>query len=248
MNETSRALLLIADISGFTEFMRLHALATSHARHIIVRLLRALIQSSGPPFRVAELEGDAVFYYAVGLDENAEAPFEQAKKQILRLFWVFKREIQALQQLPCCVCDACTTVGKLRLKQVVHFGDVSIEPIQGFEKLFGFDVIIVHRMLKNRLSSNEYLMITRSAYAAFVDFFALDPESYSEEFEGVGSIDTVVFQEESLASAFLHIKDEPRSPSISKIFAWKLRMHGCTILELVGLRKKQHSRSVLSGP
>ncbi len=209
MNETSRALLLIADISGFTEFMRLHALATSHARHIIARLLRALIQASGPPLRVAELEGDAVFFYAVGLDENAEASFEQPKKQILRLFWVFKREIQALQQVPACVCEACTTVGNLRLKQVVHFGEVSIEPIQGFEKLFGFDVIIVHRMLKNRLSSKEYLMITRPAYAAFIDFFALDPEPHSEELEGVGSIDTVVFQEESLAFAFAHVRDEP---------------------------------------
>ena len=38
MDEISPAVLLIADISGFTRFMRLHALTTSHARQIIVRL------------------------------------------------------------------------------------------------------------------------------------------------------------------------------------------------------------------
>ena len=218
MNETSRALLLIADISGFTEFMRLHALATSHARQIIVRLLRAMVQVSGPPLRLAELEGDAVFFYAVGLDDNRPASIEQVKMQILRLFRAFKQEIQAMQQCPECVCDACTTIGNLRLKQVVHFGEVSIEPIQGFEKLFGFDVIVVHRMLKNHLSSKEYLMITRPACATFTDFFALDPEPYSEELEGVGVIDSVVFQEESLASAYSQVKEEPTPQSIWKIF------------------------------
>ncbi len=88
---------------------------------------------------------------------------------------------------------------------------MSIEPIQGFEKLFGFDVIVVHRMLKNRLSLKGYSMITRPAYATFTDFFALDPEPYSEQLEGVGLIDSVVFQEESLASAHAHVKEEPRS-------------------------------------
>ncbi|NIO06511.1 MAG: DUF2652 domain-containing protein, partial [Deltaproteobacteria bacterium] len=72
MNDSSRTLLLIADISGFTEFMRLHAMATRHARQIVVRLLRAMIEATGPPLRVAELEGDAVFFYAVGIEENTQ--------------------------------------------------------------------------------------------------------------------------------------------------------------------------------
>jgi len=38
MDESSQAVLLIAYISGFTKFMRLHALTTSHARQIMVRL------------------------------------------------------------------------------------------------------------------------------------------------------------------------------------------------------------------
>ena len=48
---------------------------------------------------------------------------------------------EALQQVKACVCEACTNVGQLRLKQVVHYGEVAVEKIDRFEKLFGLDVI-----------------------------------------------------------------------------------------------------------
>jgi hypothetical protein len=57
MSDTTRAVLLLADISGFTKFLKLHTLSTSHARQIIVRLLDALVKVSEPPLKVAELEG-----------------------------------------------------------------------------------------------------------------------------------------------------------------------------------------------
>jgi hypothetical protein len=39
MSDTSKAILLVADISGFANFMKLHALSTNHAKQIVVRLL-----------------------------------------------------------------------------------------------------------------------------------------------------------------------------------------------------------------
>ena len=124
MDESSQAMLLIADISGFTRFMRLHALTTSHAHQIIVRLLKALGDASGPPLKIAELEGDAVFFYALGTEDDLPKDTAAVKEQILRFFRVFKQEIEALQQVTACVCEACTNVGQLRLKQVVHYGEV----------------------------------------------------------------------------------------------------------------------------
>ena len=141
MDESSQAMLLIADISGFTRFMRLHALTTSHAHQIIVRLLKALVDASGPPLKIAELEGDAVFFYALGTEDDLPQDTAAVKEQILRFFRVFKQEIEALQQVTACVCEACTNVGQLRLKQVVHYGEVAVEKIDRFEKLFGLDVI-----------------------------------------------------------------------------------------------------------
>ena len=239
MDETSPALLLIADISGFTKFMRLHALTTSHARQIIVRLLKALVEASGPPLKVAELEGDAVFFYALTTEEELPQAAEAVKAQILRFFQAFKKEIDALQQVTACVCEACTSVGQLRLKQVVHRGEVAVEQIDRFEKLFGLDVIVVHRMLKNTVPSNEYLMMTDPAYAACADFYSLEPERRTEDFDGVGEVDTLVFYETSLASALADMDEAPPQPPLTQNIGWKLKMHGRTLLELVGLRKKE---------
>ncbi len=239
MDETSPALLLIADISGFTRFMRLHALTTSHARQIIVRLLKALVDASQPPLKVAELEGDAVFFFALTTEYELPQAADAVKEQIVRFFQTFKREIEALQQVTACVCEACTNVGQLRLKQVVHRGEVAVEQIDRFEKLFGLDVIIVHRMLKNTVPSNEYLMMTEPVYTACTGFFDQEPERRTEAFEGVGEVETLVFYEPALAAAFEQMPAAPPAPLLRKNIGWKLKMHGRTILELVGLRKKE---------
>jgi len=244
MEETSRALLLIADISGFTRFMRLHALTTSHARQIIVRLLKTLVDTARPPLQVAELEGDAVFFYALTTEEQLPQAAAEVKVQILRFFQAFKREIAALGQVTACVCEACTNVGQLQLKQVIHCGEVAVEQIDRFEKLFGLDVILVHRMLKNTVPSREYLMMTNPAYAACADFYTLEPERRTEDFEGVGAVETLVFYDTSLAGVLNQVPPDEPPPSLPENIGWKLKMHGRTLLELLGLRKREAAPSV----
>ena len=248
MDETSPAVLLIADISGFTRFMRLHALTTSHARQIIVRLLKALVDAAQPPLKVAELEGDAVFFFALSTEEALPQAAGAVKEQIMRFFQVFDREIEALKQVTACVCEACTSVGELRLKQVVHRGEVAVEQIDRFEKLFGIDVILVHRMLKNTVPSNEYLMMTEPAYTACTGFYDQEPERRTEAFEGVGEVETLVFYKTALAAALESLPAVPPPPPLRKNIGWKLKMHGRTILELLGLRKKKAASEVLGTP
>lgn len=105
MAQTSAAILLVADISGFTNFLRLHTRSTGHAREVIVRLLNALVQAARPPLTVAELEGDAVFFYALAAQNDEARVAEAVKAQIPRLFRAFKREAEAMQKVPICVCD-----------------------------------------------------------------------------------------------------------------------------------------------
>jgi Protein of unknown function (DUF2652) len=78
----TRALLLVADISGFTNFMKLHAVSTSHAQQIIVRLLKAIMNVAQPPLKVAEIEGDAVFFYAPWGEESLSRTASLVKAQI----------------------------------------------------------------------------------------------------------------------------------------------------------------------
>ncbi len=62
MSKETRAILMVADISGFTKFMKFHIISISHAKQVIVRLLKAIIKASKSPLKIAELEGDAVFF------------------------------------------------------------------------------------------------------------------------------------------------------------------------------------------
>ena len=67
-------------------------------------------------------------------------------------------------------------------------------------------------------------------------FYNLEPERRTEEFEGV--VETLVFYDTSLASVLKHVPANP-PPTLRKNIGWKLKMHGRTMLELVGLRKKE---------
>lgn len=210
MANTSQTILLVADISGFTQFMRMHALSTSHARMIIVHLLNSIVQSTRLPLLVAELEGDAVFLYATAEDGDLERVAEQVKEQIPRMFRAFQRERDELLKRPHCDCDACGSVANLRLKQVVHTGEVAFERIDRFDKLFGLDVIVVHRMLKNSVPAREYLMLSDTAYDKFGGFYDQEPERRTEEFEGLGPVETVVFYEPHLHEVLARFVDEER--------------------------------------
>ncbi len=44
---TTQGILLMSDISGYSEFVRRHTRSAGHARQITVRLLKAIVSASG---------------------------------------------------------------------------------------------------------------------------------------------------------------------------------------------------------
>ena len=50
---TTQGILLVSDISGYTDFVRQHTRSASHARQITVRLLKAMVSAASPPLSVA---------------------------------------------------------------------------------------------------------------------------------------------------------------------------------------------------
>lgn len=55
-----RAVLLIADIGGYTEYMRSHRMSLAHAEVNTARLLEKVIDAARD-FDLIEIEGDAAF-------------------------------------------------------------------------------------------------------------------------------------------------------------------------------------------
>jgi len=245
MSKQTHAVLLVADISGFTKFMKMHEISLNHAKQIVVRLLKSIIRAAKPPLKVAELEGDAVFFYAPCSETDLKKTAKQVKMQIIDLFNSFKKELNTLQKMDVCNCPACITAGDLRLKQVVHTGEAELEVINKNEKLFGVDVIVVHRMLKNSVPSNEYIMMTSTAYENFEDFFGIEPKKFTENFDGIGEMDTHVFFADDLSD----IPQIPVSGNVKPTFRerakWKLKLIPPTLLTMLGINTiKRNFRNI----
>ncbi len=233
---TTGGILLLADISGFTKFVRDHARSASHARQVTARLLRAIISASGPPLEVAELEGDAVFFFSLGAEDELLEVSKQVELQIPRFFRAFANEIKVLSSKPRCHCRACESIGELRLKVVVHAGEVALERIDRFEKLFGIDVIVVHRMLKNSVDAREYVMISEPAFSTFGGFFGLEPERRIEKLDGVGELGVMVFSRAQLAALQDELDKEEGpvpDPALLKVLRSKLGVQIHTLVDFV---------------
>jgi len=157
------ALLLIADIAGYTQFMKLHYFSLVHAQEIVGRLLEAVIDAAGPTLRLAKLEGDAAFFY---LPAQSGRPFDPdlVASHAAAIYRAFHSRASDLRANTLCLCDGCQQAGNLKIKLVGHIGDVAMQKVKQMTELAGVDVIVVHRMLKNDVPVAEYLLMTQPVY------------------------------------------------------------------------------------
>lgn len=181
------ALLLIADISGYTRFMKVHRVNLAHAQDIVARLLEAVIDGAGRRLRLSKLEGDAALFYAL-LPQGEKLDFGDLDRQLTRIRRAFtdRREQMRIDRI--CTCDGCTQVGDLRLKFVVHAGEIGFQRIRGFTEIAGIDVILVHRMLKNSVPIGEYVLMTGSVLDHAGEAIRAEAQEIEEDLEGIGVI------------------------------------------------------------
>jgi hypothetical protein len=78
------------------------------------------------------------------------------------MYTKFHQHLQLYDHRRICNCGACRSAIDLTLKVVTHFGEVASYSVREHKKLFGKDVIMIHRLLKNNLGQDEYVLITDS--------------------------------------------------------------------------------------
>jgi uncharacterized protein YndB with AHSA1/START domain len=159
IGQTETACFVIADISGYTGYLA--DVELDHAQDIIADLIDTVVRALRPPFRLAKLEGDAAFVYAVAgkidgslLQDNVEATY-----------FAFRKRLRNIKQSSICECNACRQMPKLDLKFVAHHGEVAKQKMAGRDELVGRDVILVHRLLKNAVDEK----LGGRAYALYSD-------------------------------------------------------------------------------
>jgi hypothetical protein len=175
-----RSLLMIADIGGYTKFMKLHRISLAHAEVITRRLLETLVEYS--PLPLIEIEGDAAFFCAPLAQVDATA-----MALSLAMHQGFHSQMARMIALQMCNCDACLQSRNLKVKFVGHVGEVAKQTISGREKVIGVDVIAVHRMLKNAVPAPEYLLMTESLVEHCGADVREGASTIQQELEGLGS-------------------------------------------------------------
>ena len=153
---TQNAILFIPDISGFTEFV--HHTDINHSRHIISELLELLIDSNTMGLELAEIEGDALFLYK--LEEKVDV--KTIEQQIERMYLAFHEHIKRYEYQRICHCGACSSAYNLKIKFVVHYGEIEFIRVKDSKKPYGSHVIQVHRLLKNNVPLDEYAIFTEN--------------------------------------------------------------------------------------
>jgi hypothetical protein len=229
-----RALLVIADIGGYTKFMRVHRINLAHAQYIVAQLLEAVIDGAEPRLELAKLEGDAAFFYALLPEGRSKkddvADLGKIVASIRRAFLAKRIELETDRV---CTCDSCVQAGQLKLKFVAHVGEVAFQKVKRYTELAGVDVIFVHRLLKNSVPIAEYTLMSEPVFQRVDETFRQHSVASTEDLEGLGSVPTYYVDLTEVA------RDMPLSlePSILRKFLAWLKMTVKSMPYILGIRK-----------
>ena len=183
--------IILVDISGYTNFIRLHKMSLLHAEKIIGELMESMLDEVKLPVVAHEILGDAISLYALddGSPDLADNIYRQLEKYLLAFH---EREAYLLRECGYCICDACNTVGQLKVKAILHAGEAAFTKVRDIQKISGVDIITTHRLLKNSIASDEYIFVTDSFLDRCQSFDKTAFEKHAEHIDGLEPVHGLV--------------------------------------------------------
>jgi len=164
--------LVLGDISGYSKFIA--QTEVDHSWSILHELLDTMVRSMEGRMDVSQVEGDAILFISGLTTAEVIAAVEAT-------FVAFHRRLRDMQAVTTCPCAACANIGVLKLKFVVHHGRFSRQRLGTVEQLHGTDVIVAHRLLKNKVPSKEYLLVTDAVLSRLTPEMCSSFTPHSEE-------------------------------------------------------------------
>ncbi|MEX0305083.1 MAG: DUF2652 domain-containing protein [Leisingera sp.] len=182
--------LLIADISGYTQFLTSSEL--DHANPILQSLLQAVAEQVDVPLHFWKLEGDAVLAYST---RQELVSGDLMLTFCENLYNAFATRLGDIVANTTCPCKACANANGLDLKVIVHFGAFEEMQVGPVKDLSGADVILVHRMTKTDAAAEtgvrSYALFSDAAVKQMQLEAAMEP--YSQPFEHFGDVSMQVY-------------------------------------------------------
>lgn len=181
-------ILLIADISGYTQYLAGSEL--EHAQDSLRTLLKLVVEHTRPPLVISRLEGDAVISYA---PDGSFVQGQTIVEIIERTYVDFCQARELMRLNTTCTCNACRNIPNLDLKFLVHYGSFVLEPLLSYTELVGTDVNLVHRLTKNSIVEQTgikaYAAYTQSAVSALgIEQSAESMPRHVEAYESIGEV------------------------------------------------------------
>jgi hypothetical protein len=160
-------------------------------------MLDIILKSNNLGLELCEIEGDAVFFYMRNGMPNADRLIRQIR-HTFRAFqdYLLENELHT----------------ELGVKFYLHAGNCQMLNIGGRSKIFGIDVISIHRLLKGVSGDLNYLLITKRA----ADVLEIDlKRSYegSASYDHIGEIPYFLFNDDFL---WVHPGEEPRPATLAE--------------------------------
>jgi len=179
---------VISDISGYTAFMV--GTELEHAHHILQELLNAILDSIQPPLLISNYQGDAILSYA---PDDAVLHGQTLHEMVDAIYINFIKARERMRLNTICTCRACSNIPALDLKLFIHYGAYITYMMRGKEELSGPDVILAHRIMKNRVRENlglqAYALYTDAALQSMnVPLLTESCQVYSDEYEHFGEV------------------------------------------------------------
>jgi hypothetical protein len=217
MASTTSGYLLIADITGYTQYLSESEL--EHAQGVLSSLLEVLLGETKAPLVLSRLAGDAVISYALG---DAFPNGQTFLELVENTYVAFRRAVDRMVLNNTCKCNACANVSALDLKFFVHHGTFARQKLSAHEELVGNDVNLLFRLLKNRVTEvtglRAYALYTDAAIQKLgLEGLTESMRAHSEAYEHVGEVKVWV---QDMAPTWAARKQAAKLPLQNTIGRW----------------------------
>ncbi len=186
-------LIIIPDIIGFTEYMSNSNF--KHSQIAIGSLLESILDNNILNLKVSEIGGNTVLFYSYDYKKTVEQIINQCEI----MFQKFHDKLKTFNSENC-GCGSCEKLHGLKLKFVVHFGDLNYEMLEDYCSLSGKDLIIAKRLLKHELNIQESILVTDEVLINFKreKNISMINSDWKEDKESITDIGTIKFMYKKL--------------------------------------------------
>lgn len=116
---------------------------------ILKKLIDSIIENNQLYSKISEIEGDAILFYKIGLPPKVE--------DILNQFAAMRNSFRLITDS---YIATFPDIVDLDLKAIAHYGSMKEFKVNNFSKLYGNTLVDAHRLLKNSVPSNTYVLLT----------------------------------------------------------------------------------------